>query len=101
MLSAPLEIRIMKSEIESRLEVEPRDYLEELNKKDQKEFDARKAELKQRRDATQGRLDERVSYFEIRRQEIQRQRRERDLEAEGISFLSPSMLSLSSGCWLF
>lgn len=82
-ISAPLEIRILKPEIEAQLELEQNEYLARLNAHSDRMIEARRAELRRRVDEVQGRLDGRSEYFEKRRLEIKEQRRLLELEAEG------------------
>lgn len=82
-ISAPLEIRILKPEIDAQLELEQNEYLAQLNAHSEQRFQARKDELSTRVATAIDRLDERVSYFEKRRNEINAQRRLLELEAEG------------------
>ncbi len=82
-ISAPLEIRILKPEIDAQLELEQNDYLAQLNALSEQRFLARKDELGTRLAGAIDRLDERVSYFEQRRNELNAQRRSLELEAEG------------------
>ena len=82
-ISAPLEIRILKPEIEAQLELEQNEYLARLNAHSDRLVEARRAELRARTDVAQQRLDERGAYFEKRRLEIKEQRRLLELEAEG------------------
>jgi Domain of unknown function (DUF4407) len=82
-ISAPLEIRILKPEIDAQLELEQNAYLAELNKNSEGLVQARKIELLAKMDKAQVFLDERTDYFEKRRLEINNQRRQLELEAEG------------------
>jgi hypothetical protein len=82
-ISAPLEIRILKPEIDAQLELEQNAYLAELNKNAEGLVAARKTELIAKMDKAQAFLDERSDYFEKRRLEINNQRRQLELEAEG------------------
>jgi len=82
-ISAPLEIRILKPEIEAQLELEQNEYLGRLNAHSERLIEARRAELRGRSDEAQKRLDDRGEYFEKRRLEIKEQRRLLELEAEG------------------
>jgi hypothetical protein len=82
-ISAPLEIRILKPEIDAQLELEQNEYLTRLNSHTEARFQATKAELVAKIGAAIDRLDERVDYFEKRRHEINGQRRRIELEAEG------------------
>ena len=82
-ISAPLEIRILKPEIEAQLELEQNEYLGRLNAHSDRLIEARRAELRRRVAEAQQRLDQRGEYFEKRRLEIKEQRRLLELEAEG------------------
>lgn len=82
-ISAPLEIRILKPEIDAQLELEQNAYLAELNAQSEQLVQTRKAELLDKIDKAQAMLDERADYFEKRRLEINNQRRQLELEAEG------------------
>jgi len=82
-ISAPLEIRILKPEIEAQLELEQNEYLGRLNAHSERLIEARRAELRKRVEEAQHRLDDRTEYFEKRRLEIKEQRRLLELEAEG------------------
>ncbi len=82
-ISAPLEIRILKPEIDAQLELEQNEYLAQLNTHTDGIFESSKDELRARISASMDRLDERERYFERRRIEIKQQRRLLELEAEG------------------
>ena len=82
-ISAPLEIRILKPEIDAQLELEQNEYLAELNQHSEGLIQARKDELVGKMDKAQDSLKERRDYFEARRLEIAKQRRLLELEAEG------------------
>lgn len=82
-ISAPLEIRILKPEIDAQLELEQNEYMAELNRHSEGLIQTRKDELNGKIDKSQGALDERRGYFENRRLEIAKQRRLLELEAEG------------------
>lgn len=82
-ISAPLEIRILKPEIDAQLELEQNEYLTKLNRASEQRFASRKEELTERIDKSQGTLDHKATYFETRRLEINGQRRHLELEAEG------------------
>ena len=82
-ISAPLEIRVLKPEIDAQLELEQNEYLAQLNRHSEQRFEKTKAELRGKLAAAMDRLDERESYFERRRAEINAQRRSLELEAEG------------------
>ncbi len=82
-ISAPLEIRILKPEIDAQLELEQNEYLAELNQLSEGLIADRKTELLGKMDKAEATLDERRDYFETRRLEIAKQRRLLELEAEG------------------
>jgi hypothetical protein len=82
-ISAPLEIRILKPEIDAQLELEQNEYLDELNRHAESQIQARREELAKKVDKSQSHLAERTDYFEKRRLEINAQRRQLELEAEG------------------
>ncbi|HKU41224.1 MAG TPA: DUF4407 domain-containing protein, partial [Polyangiales bacterium] len=82
-ISAPLEIRILKPEIDAQLELEQNAYLAKLNANAESLVQARKAELVGKLDKAQALLDQQSGYFEQRRLEINNQRRQLELEAEG------------------
>ncbi len=82
-ISAPLEIRVLKPEIDAQLELEQNDYLTQLNNHTDRIFESTTDELRARIAASMDRLDEREGYFERRRIEINQQRRLLELEAEG------------------
>jgi hypothetical protein len=82
-ISAPLEIRVLKPEIDAQLELEQNAYLTELNDNSERLYQSRMSELQQSLDQATRRMDERESYFERRRMEISAQRRQLELEAEG------------------
>jgi hypothetical protein len=82
-ISAPLEIRVLKPEIEAQLELEQNEYLGRLNAHSDRLIEARRTELRRRVEEAQKRLDDRTEYFEKRRLEIKEQRRLLELEAEG------------------
>jgi len=82
-ISAPLEIRILKPEIDAQLELEQNEYLAKLNQHTEHKFQDAKEELRAKIASAMERLDEREGYFERRRIEINAQRRLLELEAEG------------------
>ncbi|MDJ0866096.1 MAG: DUF4407 domain-containing protein [Myxococcota bacterium] len=82
-ISAPLEIRVLKPEIDAQLELEQNEYLAQLHQHTEQTFQATVDELRARIAASMDRLDEREGYFERRRLEINQQRRLLELEAEG------------------
>jgi hypothetical protein len=82
-ISAPLEIRILKPEIDAQLELEQNEHLAKLNLASEERVSSRKVELGDRIDKAQKMLDDKATYFEKRRLEINAQRRQLELEAEG------------------
>lgn len=82
-ISAPLEIRILKPEIDAQLELEQNEYLGKLNSHAEAQVSQRKADLTRSIDGAQASLDQKATYFENRRLEINAQRRQLELEAEG------------------
>jgi hypothetical protein len=82
-LSAPLEIRVLQSEIEARLELEQKDYQSELDRRDAALVESRRVALVQKVEAAERVLDQRAAYFEQRRREILDQHKQLELEAEG------------------
>ena len=84
-ISAPLEIRVLKPEIDAQLELEQNEYLAQLNAHSEQRFENTKRDLREKIAAAMERLDGRESYFERRRIELNAQRRLLELEAEGRS----------------
>lgn len=84
-ISSPLEIRILKPEIDAQLELEQNDYRASLDAQSRESAETRKSELREKLDAAQAKRDERSGYFEKRRLEINEQRRLLELEAEGLT----------------
>jgi hypothetical protein len=82
-ISAPLEIRVLKPEIDAQLELEQNEYLAQLNAHSDQRFERTKQDLRERIAGSMARLDESEGYFERRRIEINKQRRLLELEAEG------------------
>jgi hypothetical protein len=82
-LSKPLEIKILQSEIESQLEKEQKHYLEELNQVSEKLIDGERTTLRVKIAELQRRIDESDTVLEKRRLEINQQRKQLELEAEG------------------
>jgi hypothetical protein len=82
-LSKPLEIRILQSEIESHLEKEQKTYLADLNKQSEGLVARERARLREKIDGLQKRIDDSESVLEKRRLEINQQRKNLELEAEG------------------
>jgi hypothetical protein len=82
-ISAPLEIRVLKPEIDGELSLEQQRYEEKLNERAEKETEQARSELSRKVDGAQHRLDESDAYFEKRRLEIKDQLHQLELEAEG------------------
>ena len=82
-LSAPLEIKILESEIKAQLEIEQNEYLQTLNEQSEKLFKDQRIELRGQLDDLQGRIDESDALLETRRLEINTQSRQLELEAQG------------------
>jgi hypothetical protein len=82
-ISAPLEIRVLKPEIDAQLELEQNEYLSQLNAHSEQRFENTKRDLREKIAGAMVRLDEGESYFERRRMELNAQRRLLELEAEG------------------
>jgi hypothetical protein len=82
-ISAPLEIRILKPEIDAQLELEQNNYRAQLDTQTEARYQARLSELQAKLEAGNARLEQRAGYFEQRRLEINEQRRLLELEAEG------------------
>ncbi|HEY4223247.1 MAG TPA: DUF4407 domain-containing protein [Myxococcota bacterium] len=82
-LSKPLEIRILESEIEASLEKDQKEYLAALNQQSEALIDSERKTLRGRIDDLQKRIDDNEANLEKRRVEINQQRRQLELEAEG------------------
>jgi hypothetical protein len=82
-LSKPLEIKILESEIEAHLEKEQKAYLGELNGVAEELVSKERKRLREKIDGFQERIDDNDSTLEKRRLEINAQRKQLELEAEG------------------
>jgi hypothetical protein len=82
-IAAPLELRVMRTEIDAQLKQEQRDYMAELNRKSEDKFTSLRLPDQTERDRLMGLKAERETYIETRRQELRDQRRNLELEAEG------------------
>lgn len=82
-LSKPLEIRIMKSEIEARLNQEQATYAEGFIKKVNEEYRNKRQDLEALIAKIESENKTQEAQLEDRRQKIDKQRVERDLEASG------------------
>ncbi len=84
-LAAPLEIRILKTEIDTELASRQKTERIRLDKKTDERIEKKKIELSTSMTAINEQIEKRVSTVEQRRQEIQQQRRALEDEAAGIS----------------
>jgi len=82
-LSKPLEIRILKSEIESYLEKEQKEYLATLNEQSEGLIAEERDTLREKVSTLETRMSEAEKVLETRRLEINQQRKTLELEAEG------------------
>jgi len=82
-LSAPLEIRILKTEIDTALAGKQKDQLLAWNKQTYERFERERVDLTAKMESVQKRLDARAAGYETQRQEIAKQRRALEEEAEG------------------
>lgn len=84
-LSKPLEIRIMESEINAKLTEAQQEFATALQKKDDIEFDKLRKELDERKAATKAKLDAKQREVSDLAQAIAEQRAKVDAEADGSS----------------
>ncbi len=84
-LSAPLEIRILETEIDTELASRQKAERQRLDKSTDARIERDAKELAAKTDQARGRLDGRAAEYEKRRQEILAQRHLLELEAEGAS----------------
>jgi len=82
-ISAPLEIRILKPEIDAELELQQNKYLGELNAHAENQVEVRKQDLVKKFEDGRAQLRTKSEYFEKRRVEINAKRHQLELEAEG------------------
>ncbi len=82
-LSAPLEIRILKPEIDAELSQQQKDYIKSLNEKTDASFDAKVSEVNASISKKEIAIREKNAHFETRRLEIKAKGDEADLEAQG------------------
>lgn len=82
-LSKPLEIKILESEIESHLEKEQNEFLSTLNGQSDGLIATERAALRDKISSLQKRADDTEGVLETRRLEINQQRKQLELEAEG------------------
>lgn len=84
-LSAPLEIRILETEIDTELASRQKGERQRLDKSTDARTERDRGELTAKIDKARARLDDRAAEYEKRRQEILAQRHLLELEAEGAS----------------
>ncbi|WP_395625954.1 DUF4407 domain-containing protein [Daejeonella sp.] len=82
-ISAPLETRILKTEIDAELSLKQEKYLDKLNTTTDSLLDKQIATWQAKIDPLQKNIDTQKGYTETRRLEIKEQRRLLELEAEG------------------
>ena len=82
-LSAPLEIRVLKAEIDAELAHQVRDERDRFNAQDRAHFDSERTTLTADITALEKRRDDRLAYVEKRYAELRAQERSVELEAEG------------------
>jgi hypothetical protein len=82
-ISAPLETRILKSEIDAELSIKQEKYLDQLNSESDTLLNKQIATWQSKIDPLQKSIDNQKQYIETRRLEIKEQRRLLELEAEG------------------
>ena len=82
-LSKPLEIKILESEIESQLEKEQKTFLQGLNQQSELLIEGERAAYREKITERQKRIDDSDATLEKRRLEINQQRKNLELEAEG------------------
>ena len=82
-ISSPLEVRILKTEVDAELQNKQDAYLEELNASTEKNIALKMKSKKEELNKVEDEITEIDSGFEKRRLEIQEQRRLLELEAEG------------------
>lgn len=82
-MSAPLELKVLESEIEAELEADQKQFLYKLDTGDSSSVEAERSRTSARIAELQQRLDEGEATIEKRRVEIVQQRKQLELEAEG------------------
>ena len=82
-MSAPLEIRIMQSEIDAELQSKQNAYLEKLNAETDTIINKKAASWKIQLNKTEKEIKEKQDYFELRRLELKDQMKSLDDEAAG------------------
>jgi hypothetical protein len=82
-MSAPLEIRVMQSEIDARLQTKQNAYLLSLDSQTDSVYDGKSKKSLANLIQTEKSINEKVNYFEIRRLELLDQMKQSDLEAAG------------------
>ena len=82
-MSAPLEIRVMQSEINAELQTKQKDYLKLLNNQTDSIYDNKARISLEKLKQTEKQIDDKAEYFEKRRSELLDQMKQLDLEAAG------------------
>jgi hypothetical protein len=82
-LSKPLEIKILESEISSYLEKEQKEYLSKLNTVSEALVDTERARIREKIADSEKKIGETEATIEKRRLELNQQRKNLELEAEG------------------
>jgi hypothetical protein len=82
-MSAPLEVRILQSEINSELQIRQEKYLAELNKNTDININNEGKEAVENLNKVEKSIEGKTAYFETRRLELLEQMKQLDLEAAG------------------
>lgn len=82
-MSAPLEIRVMQSEINAQLQTKQKDYLKKLNNQTDSIYDSNAKISLLNLTQTEKIINDKSEYFEKRRGELLEQMKQLDLEAAG------------------
>jgi len=82
-MSAPLEVRILQSEINAELQSKQNAYLEKLNNETDSIFNKKSALYLDNLNKTEKTIADKAAYFETRRLELVEQMKQLDLEAAG------------------
>jgi hypothetical protein len=82
-MSAPLEVRIMQSEINAELQSKQNAYLEKLNNETDSIYNKKSAIYLENLNKTEKSIADKNDYFETRRLELVEQMKQLDLEAAG------------------
>ena len=84
-LSAPIEIRLMKTEIESELQIAQKEYADKFNKDAEKTYEEAKSDIAKRREEEVASLSAKDAEIEKKRQEVMEQEKIVQREAAGES----------------